>query len=189
MQASDADWLVVIDMQNVFAASDSPWYSPFFKSAAERIASLVPMFGDRVVFTRFVPPSAVEGSWEAYYRKWPFATGPAVADLWDLVPPWHGRPSVDSHRFSKWGPNLHRLTRHAGSIVLCGVSTDCCVLATALAAVDDGAFVRVVADACGAKTPAIHEGALSLLEARAPQLVITNAGAELSARIPGKRAN
>ncbi len=43
--------------------------------------------------------------------------------------------------------------RRRGGMVLCGVSTDCCVLMTALAAVDDGVAVRVVADACAAKTP------------------------------------
>ena len=44
-----------------------------------------------------------------------------------------------------------------GEAVLCGVSTECCVLMTALAAVDDGAHVRVVADACAAKGPKTHE--------------------------------
>ena len=33
-------------------------------------------------------------------------------------------------------------------LVLVGVSTDCCVLSTALAAADEGVSVRVVADAC-----------------------------------------
>ena len=50
---------------------------------------------------------------------------------------------------------------------------------TALAAVDDGAFVRVVADACGAKTQQVHEDALALLQTRAPQLTITSTADEL----------
>lgn len=180
MRAGGMDWLVVIDMQNAFAAADSPWFTPSFGAAQERIAALLPLFGERVVFTRFVPPAAIEGSWEAYYRKWQFAMAPDAAALWTLVAPWQDRPSLDSHRFSKWGPELHRLTGRADSIVLCGVSTECCVLGTALAAVDDGVFVRIVADACGAKTPEIHEGALSLLTGRAPQLVISGTVAERS---------
>jgi hypothetical protein len=52
------------------------------------------------------------------------------------------------------------------------------MLATALAAADDGIFVRVIVDACAAKTPTIHRGALSLLEGYAPQLVVTDTGAE-----------
>jgi len=47
-------------------------------------------------------------------------------------------------------------------------------------------FVRIVADACGAKTPEIHEGALSVLDGRAPQLVISDTIAERS-RLGGGR--
>ena len=168
------EWLVIIDMQTVFAAPDSPWFAPTFNAVREQIAVLVPLFGQRVIFTRFIPPERVEGSWDHYYRKWAFATDRHDAALWSLVAPWENRLSLDTHRFSKWGPDLQRLAGHAPRMVLCGVSTDCCVMATALGAVDDGAFVRVVADACGAKTPAIHEGALSLLSSRAPQLVISS---------------
>jgi isochorismate hydrolase len=105
---------------------------------------------------------------------------PDAATLWTLAAPWQDRPTLDSHRFSKWGPELHRLTGRAASIALCGVSTECCVLATALDAIDDGVFVRIVADACGAKTPEIHAGALSLLAGYAPQLVVSDTVAERS---------
>jgi len=178
--AGDTDWLVVVDMQHVFADPASPWFTSGFASAAERIATLVPRFGRRVAFTRFVPPRAIEGSWADYYRRWDFAAAPASAELWQLVPPWRGAERVDTHRFSKWGAELRALTGPLSTVVLCGVSTDCCVLMTALAAVDDGAFVRVVADACGAKTPEVHEAALSLLRTRAPQLTITSTAEEWS---------
>ena len=171
MAASQRDWLVVIDMQNAFAQPDSPWFTPSFEAAAGNIAALLPLYGERVRFTRFVPPARIAGSWEAYYAKWQFAVKPNDPAIWELVEPWRGQPSVDSHQFSKWGPALAWLADAGGSIVLCGVSTDCCVMATALAAVDDGAFVRVVADACGAKTPTIHQAALDLLAKRSPQLV------------------
>ena len=64
--------------------------------------------------------------------------------------------------------------------MLCGVSTDCCVLATALAAIDAGAHVRVVADACAAE-PALHRAALDLLARRSPQLRLSTVEAELAA--------
>ncbi len=63
---------------------------------------------------------------------------------------------------------------------MCGVSTDCCVLATALAAVDGGAHVRVVADACAAKSAEIHEQALQIMAARAPQLALVTTAGECS---------
>ncbi len=178
MGAHDAGWLVVIDMQNVFAERDSPWCTPPFAAVAEKIAGLLPLFAPRTVFTRFVPPGDIAGSWSDYYRKWSFAAAPPEHELWALAGPWRNAPSVDSHKFSKWIPELQRITGKTAPIVLCGVSTDCCVLATALAAIDDGAFVRVVANACGAKTPEAHERALSLMRDRAPQLAIDTAEEE-----------
>jgi nicotinamidase-related amidase len=178
--AVNTDWLVVIDMQHAFADPASPWFTPGFAAAAEQIAALVPRFGQRVVFTRFVPPRAIEGSWADYYRRWEFAAAPENAELWQLIPPWRGHERIDTHRFSKWSAELRARTGPSATVVLCGVSTDCCVLMTALAAIDDGAFVRVVADACGAKTPEVHEGALSLLRTRAPQLTVTSSDEEWS---------
>jgi nicotinamidase-related amidase len=178
MAGSQDEWLVVVDMQTVFAAQDSPWFTPTFKAVSEQIASLLPLFGEQVIFTRFIPPELVEGSWDTYYQKWAFATDRNDAKLWGLVAPWQGRPTLDTHRFSKWGADLQRVTGDTPRLVLCGVSTDCCVMATALGAVDGGAFVRVIADACGAKTWAIHESALSLLSSRAPQLVISSVNEE-----------
>ncbi len=181
--AMRADWLVVIDMQTAFGDPDSPWFCPAFEAAAANIRALLPLFEPNVVFTRFVPPRAIEGSWDDYYRKWPFAVDRSSDDPWQLVAPWRGMPSVDSHRFSKWIPALQRIVGGTPKVTLCGVSTDCCVMGTALAAVDDGAFVRVVADACGAKTPDIHAAALDLLSKRAPQLVISSLDEEKALRI------
>jgi nicotinamidase-related amidase len=179
MTGANADWLIVIDMQHVFGDPASPWFTAGFAAAAERIGALLPRFAPRVVFTRFVPPETIDGSWTAYYRRWEFATAPAHAEQWQLVPPWRGSASLDTHRFSKWGVELRNRIGPSAAVVLCGVSTDCCVLMTALAAVDDGAFVRIVADACGAKTQQVHEDALALLQTRAPQLTITSTADEL----------
>lgn len=172
------EWLVVIDLQPAFAHPDSPWFTPGLAEAGPHIASLVPSFGERVVFTRFVPPVTAVGSWVGYYERWPFALRPDSQWLWDLAVPWQTRPSFASHTFSKWLPGLHDRFGCDPAVVLCGVSTDCCVLMTALAAVDGGAQVRVVADACAAKTPALHARALDLLAGRAPQLTIVTAAAE-----------
>ena len=176
------DWLVVVDMQPAFSHPDSPWFTPGLADATPRVAELVRLFGERVLFTRFVPPERPTGSWVQYYARWAFALDPANAWMWALDAPWIGRPSVDSHTFAKWLPAVQGRIGDGASAVLCGVSTDCCVLATALAAVDDGAAVRVVADACAAKTPALHARALDLLGGRAPQLRITTLAEERDRR-------
>ena len=58
-------------------------------------------------------------------------------------------------------------------VTLTGVSTDCCVLSTALPAADAGATVRVVRDACAGSTPENHERALAAMALYAPQITIT----------------
>lgn len=174
-------WLAVIDLQPAFADPASPWFAPNLAEAARAIAEMVPLYGEHVVFTRFVPPARLSGSWHAYYRKWPFALNEEASWLWDVAEPWKAHRSVASHMFSKWEQLREEIGAEA-AITLCGVSTDCCVLATALAAVDGGADVRVVADACAAKTPEAHERALAIMNARAPQLEVVSVAEELASR-------
>lgn len=66
--------------------------------------------------------------------------------------------------------------------MLAGVSTDCCVLSTALAAADAGVRVRVVADACAGATDADHERALLAMALYAPLITLTTVDAVLSGR-------
>ena len=174
-------WLMVIDLQPAFAHPDSPWFTPTLDAVAARIERLVPKFGKHVLFTRFVPPETPWGSWRPYYEKASWALQPAAAPLWELDARFAGRPSVGKHTFSKWGPDVRHYIGMDDVAVLCGVSTECCVLMTALAAVDDGAHVRVVADACASKTTASHEQALAVMAGRAPQLRITTLDEELAA--------
>lgn len=174
-------WLAVIDLQPAFADAASPWFTPSLSEATKAIARIVPLYGDRVLFTRFMPPARLSGSWHAYYRKWPFAMEDEWSWLWDVVEPWRERRSVASHRFSKWEALRGEIGADA-AVTLCGVSTDCCVLATALAAVDGGAEVRVVVDACAAKTPEAHARALAIMGDRAPQLALVSVAEELAGR-------
>jgi nicotinamidase-related amidase len=52
------------------------------------------------------------------------------------------------------------------------VSTDCCVLSTALAAADDGAWVRVVSDGCAGASDEDHERSLAAMAFYAPQVEV-----------------
>lgn len=173
------DWLLVVDMQPVFGAPASPWCTPGFDLCAARIADMVEVYDNRVLFTRFIPPPEPSGAWRSYYDLWSFALEPGTARLWDLDPRWRGRPAVDSARFAKWREAAGLIPPDA-TIVLCGVATDCCVLGTAVEAVDDGRHVRLVADACAAATPALHEAALAVMRERTPMLEVTDLQSELA---------
>jgi nicotinamidase-related amidase len=173
--ASDG-WLVVVDPQAVFAdPATSPWGSPMWAATVPRIAELAAAYGpDRTIVTRFVADPSIGGSWGPYYEDWPFALVPDDDPLYAVVPELAGaaRHVVTAGTFGKW-PALRELVGDDARLTLTGVSTDCCVLSTALPAADAGATVRVVADACAGSTPENHERALAAMALYAPQITIT----------------
>jgi nicotinamidase-related amidase len=184
--------LGVVDMQRVFADPSSGWATPGFAAIVPTIRRLVEAFAPAVTFTRFVAPAEPTGAWRTYYEQWTFARQPPNAPLWDVVPELGPTgPTVDAPTFSKWGPELAarvgpppgRRGDDGGTIALAGVSTDCCVLSTAVAAADAGVAVQVVADACAGVDEASHRKALDVLALYAP-LVQVVTSAELLAGSP-----
>lgn len=170
-----APWLVVIDPQAIFAAPESEWASPFFADVMPRIWQLAAEFDDRVVVTRWLPTGDRSSSWGEYLRQWPFADRPLDDAMFQIVPDAEGlssRASVDLSTFGKWGPQLQAITGPAPHLVLVGVSTDCCVLSTALAAADAGAFVTVVTDACAGSSEENHRAAVQVMGLYPPQIAL-----------------
>jgi nicotinamidase-related amidase len=174
--------LVVIDMQRLFGDPASPWATPGFGEVVSPVDGLVNAFGpERTTFTRFIVPDRWEGSWTPYYRQWSAVTEPGARPLMELAEPWASRgvPTLDRTTFSKWGQELRDAAGPSRTLVLCGVATDCCVIATALPAADAGMFVRVVSDACAGATAEAHAGALTVMRGFAPQIEITTVAEEL----------
>lgn len=174
----DDAWLVVVDMQQVFTG-ESPWASSGYRAASTAIERLLPRFVGRTVYTRFVAPEQPAGAWADYYRDWPFALVPDADPLYALTEPFAGRvaagdPVVTEPTFGKWAPHLRSVVGHS-HIVLTGVSTDCCVLSTALAAADAGVPVTVVAEACAGATTADHERALDAMRLYGPLVTVVDA--------------
>jgi nicotinamidase-related amidase len=161
--------LAVIDMQRVFADPDSQWCTPRFGEVVEPIRRLVEVFGERAVFTRFIAPAEPTGAWADYYRQWPFALQPPDSPIYQVVDDFTPGTTVAATTFGKW-PAL--VERTDGELVLAGVSTDCCVLSTALAAADDGIRVRVVADACAGMNDTTHRQALDIMGMYAPHIEV-----------------
>jgi len=171
--ASDA-WLVVIDPQRIFADPHSPWGSPMFPSIVQPVRRLAEDFGGRVIVTRWVAPRPAVGSWSAYLRAWPFADVPADDPLFDVVDELADLDAqvLSAPTFGKWGAELSAITGPAPRLVVTGVSTDCCVISTALAAADAGATLTVVTDACAGSTPENHRSALDVMALYPPQITL-----------------
>lgn len=186
MTASDGAWLVVVDMQRVFADPASAWATPGYEEASAGVRRLLPSFREHTVYTRFVAPDPPIGSWVPYYEQWPDQLRPRAARLWDITDEFdiRGAPVVTATTFGKWGPDLAAATGHTRRLVVAGVSTDCCVLSTALAAADAGCFVTVPGDACAGLSEADHQRALDAMALYAPLITVTTIDDVLAARPP-----
>jgi len=175
MRINDDAWLLVIDPQVIFADPSSDWAAPRFNDAMAVIAAIAPLFGDRVIVTRWVPAPPYRGSWQAYFKRWTFADRPPDDPVFGLVPGARHLSSfdtVDLPTFGKWGRRLESLLGPTPNLVLTGCATDCCVISTALAAADSGARVRVVADGCAGSSDENHAAALHLMGLYDPQIKV-----------------
>ena len=148
-----------------------------FPDVVEPVRRLAAVAGERTLVTRWVPARDPQGSWRAYLDAWPFADVADDDPLLGLVPELadvadRGREVVSVPTFGKWGPELAAITGPAPHLVLTGVSTDCCVVSTALAAADAGATVTVVTDACAGSTPENHRSALAVMGLYPPQITL-----------------
>ena len=174
-------WLVVVDMQHVFADEDSPWGAPRFREIRPRIEQLAAAFGEQVVWTRFVAPATPAGAWKEYYEQFPWALQPPDARLYQLVDDPGAQPVVDATTFGKWGPDLAAVVGE-GPLTVVGVATDCCVISTVLPAADAGVPIRVVSDACAGSGDDDHERALRVMSLYAPLVTLTTTAEVLAGR-------
>lgn len=169
MNPPPAEWLLVIDMQRAFADPPSPWAAGDFYTILPRIERLIAAYEDRVVLTRYVPPMPPTGAWVDYYEVFPSLLLPDSDPAWDLKVSAGPRTRVETRTtFNKWDARMAAITGPGSGIAICGVATECCVLGTVLAAVDDGRSVRVIADACAGGSRAAHEQTLAVLAGFAP---------------------
>lgn len=170
-----ADRLVVVDMQEAFRDPGSQWAVPGYADAQTQVQRLAEGFRGRTVWTRFVRDPAENGVWSDYYDRWSTFRVGAESPAWELtLPPREGEPVLTFPTFSKWGSELQRLIEGEGRMVVCGVATDCCVLATVLGAVDAGRGVTVAADACAGLTPQAHDQAVAVMALLDPMVTISS---------------
>ncbi|MDR7159782.1 isochorismatase family cysteine hydrolase [Arthrobacter sp. BE255] len=161
--------LVVIDMQRAFREAGD-WHIPRYDEAARTIARLTSA-GFQPITTRFVPDPAELGSWSSYYDRWPSMRRDPLDQIWDLMLPSVDAPnSIDLPTFTKWGEAMADRIPVGEELILTGVATDCCVLATALGAADAGRYVTVVEDACAGQSDAAQDQALNLLRLLSPMI-------------------
>lgn len=172
---------VVVDMQRMFSEK-TEWQVPAMAQILPGIQTLVRVHGTETVFTRFVTPYCLQdapGQWQVYYGRWRSMVGDRMAaEMIEIIDPLRrlATPAVifDKTTYSAFGSASFISCvsqRNIRSLVLTGVETDVCVLATALEAVDRGLRVVVAADAVTSSSPAGHRATLDAVLPRLDQQI------------------
>jgi len=172
---------VCVDMQRIFL-EPGPWFGEACLGVVEPIRRLVAEGSWPTLWTRFITaetPAHAEGCWRRYYDHWHAVTqAEAGADVLDL----HAEllpHAVPENVYDKWGhdafdaePFAERIRRDApGAIILTGIETDVCVLATAMSAVDLGYRTIIATDAVASSTPPSHDACLTHVYPRFDQQI------------------
>ena len=170
-----------IDMQRLFL-EPGPWYAEAGVAILPDIRRLLDHAPESALFTRFITAEraeAVTGSWQRYYRRWHEVTrselGPGALGLHpDLAPYAAGTRVFDKtthDAFDDAAFARHIETMQPSTLVLSGVETDVCVLATALSAVDFGYRTVIAVDAVASSVAASHEACLAHVYPRYDQQI------------------
>lgn len=194
LRAEDAA-LLVIDMQNDFCAPGGYAHSMGIDIALTRraIGPLARVLramrdaGALVVFTREghrpdLTDLPANKLWRSRRNGGEIGSGGPLGRLlvrgeagWDIVPelaPKSGEPVVDKPgKNAFFATDLDLILRGRGvrNLVVTGVTTDCCVHATMLAAADRGYDSLLLSDCCAASAADRHAAAVALTKANGGQ--------------------
>jgi nicotinamidase-related amidase len=188
--------LLVIDIQRDFCARDGfsaklggdmSTMEPAI-DAAQNVIAAARKAGLKLVFMRVITraetdPAVLKRLMDRRGRSGGQAlcrAGTPGADYY-RVRPEPGDIEIEKIRFDSFiETDLDQQLRGAGieTLIVTGVSTDCCVDSTSRSAFQRDYDVFVVADACAAGSPHLHHGALSALERNVALLIQSGAVVE-----------
>lgn len=184
----------VIDMQRLFAET-TDWQVPTLPDILPAIIALAQAHPTRTIYTRFITPRSPQdahGDWQRFYERWRSVVRDRMAEhLFELVQPLAALASpgeiYDKTVYSafsnpKFVESLAQ--RKAETLVLSGVETDVCVLATAFDAVDRGLHVIVAKDAITSWSAAGHRAALESIYTRLDRQIELMTSTDILARWP-----
>ena len=159
--------LVMVDLQKIFCSPESPAFLPAWPACADAAIGLCDCFLSRgmpVVFARHVHPAGTGGGvMGRFFDRLIGEDDPLsglIVDATDRIPP-SGLHNKD--RFAAFADGLPENLAGVRNMVICGVQTQRCVLATAVDLHRLGIVPIVVADACAAPDEQSHLGALRVL--------------------------
>ena len=144
------DLILVIDMQNVYLPGEA-WGCLNMPKATQNIKKLLDQTENDICFTQFIADEKAEGVWKEYNvvnkeineDKW---LNEIVDELKPYVEeyPIYTKSTYSSMKIKEIQKKMARKDR----LVITGVVSECCVLATCLEAIDMGYKIIYLEDAC-----------------------------------------
>jgi nicotinamidase-related amidase len=168
-----------IDMQRLFL-EPGPWYAPSGATILPAIRRLLDHAPQKAIFTRFITaerPAAAKGSWQRYYRHWHAVTRDELGegalalhpDLATAATRVFDKTTHDAFDDAVFARHVETLAPSA--LILSGVETDVCVLATAMSAVDLGYRTVIAVDAVTSSVAESHRACLDHVYPRYDQQI------------------
>ena len=163
---------IVVDMQELFR-SHPEWGTQALTEIVPPIRRLLEAKPDNAYFSRFIPAQhadKAEGTWQRYYRRWHSVTLDQIdavqIDVVHELKPWAKRVGDKPGYSALANPALRAAAVAAREVILTGVETDVCVLATAIEAMEAGLRVILASDALTSSSLSCHAKALDILHDR-----------------------
>ncbi len=170
-----------IDMQRLFL-EPGPWYAQAGAGIIPAIRRLLDHAPGNALFTRFITAAraeAAKGSWQRYYRRWHAVTRDELGtdalglhpDLAPYAAPERVFDKTTHDAFDDGAFARHMESLRPSALILSGVETDVCVLATALSAVDLGYRTVIAVDAVTSSVAESHRACLDHVYPRYDQQI------------------
>lgn len=171
--------LIVIDLQQEFFSDAVGECTEEMNAILPRVAKVIELarkIGCRVIHTRESYQADLSDV-HAYRRSLNYVGEPGPLgrfcilgepghEFVDLVKPLPGETVINKASFGAfYNTQLHQALSRDGidHILICGVTTQCCVHSTLREAVDRGYWCLTIADCCGASDPGMHDAALKII--------------------------
>ncbi len=171
--------LLVVDLQKEFFTDDMGECFDQMQSILPRVARIIALarkLGCKVIHTResYKPDLS---DVHAYRRSLNYVGKPGPLgrfcilgepghEFVDQVKPLPSECVIEKASFGAfYNTDLDNLLRRDGidHIIMCGVTTQCCVHSTLREAVDRGYWCLTIADCCAASDPGMHDAALKII--------------------------
>jgi nicotinamidase-related amidase len=163
---------IVVDMQELFR-SHPEWGTQALTGIIPPIQRLLSARPENAYFSRFIPAQRAEqasGTWQRYYHRWHSVTldqlDVAQVDVVHELKPWAKRVGDKPGYSALASAEIRAAAIVAGDVILTGVETDVCVLATAIEAMEAGLRVVLASDALTSSSLSCHAKALDILHDR-----------------------